>query len=133
MSAEVWGAARIASPIEEILPQRKPLWTPHPAVTFHLQVGNPLQPTATDQQRQEAATGHLAALPQCATRVWTDGPTEAGVLNGGAGAFIERQDGEAHELHRAAGCNCSSFRAEMIALREALQFLRDNPAHTADP
>ena len=94
-------------------------------MTFHLQVGHPLQPTAMDQQRQQAATG-LAVLPQCATWVWTDGSAEAGVLNGGAGAFIEKPDGEEHELRRAAGRICSSFRAEMVALREALQFLRDN-------
>ena len=102
-------------------------------MTLHLQVGHPLQPTATDQQRREAATGHLAALPQCATWVWTEGSAEAGVLNGGAGAYIERPDGEEHELRRAAGRICSSFRAEMIALLAALQFLLDNPAHTEDP
>ena len=101
-------------------------------MTFHLQVGQPLQSTATDQQRREAATEHLAALPQRATWVRTDRSVEAGVLNGGAGAFMDRSDGEEHELRRTAGRICSCFRAEMIALRKALQFLLDNPAHTED-
>ena len=55
------------------------------------------------------------------------------MLNGGAGVYIERQDGEEHELRRPAGRICSSFGAEMIALRAAPQFLLDNPAHTEDP
>ena len=55
------------------------------------------------------------------------------MLNGGAGALIERPDGEQHELHRAAGSICSSFRAEMIGFPEALQFPLNNPWHTEDP
>ena len=92
-----------------------------------------LQPTAIDQQRREAATQHRAALPQCATCVWTDRSADAGVLNGGAGVYIERSDGEEHQLRLAAGRICSSFRAEMTALRAALQFLTDNPEHADDP
>ena len=120
-------------PIGSILPQCGLPWTPYPTVTFHMQVGHPLQPTATNQQKRGARTGHLAALQQCAIWVWTDGYAEAGVLKGGAGVYIERPEGEDHELRRAAGRICPSFRAELIALREALQFLRDNPAHTEDP
>ena len=69
------------------------------------QMGHSLQFTATDQQSWDAPTEHLAALPQYASWVWTDGSAEAGVLNGGARAFIRWTDGEEHELRRTAAAS----------------------------
>ena len=126
-------AAGVTPPFESLFPHREPPWTRPPKVTFNLTAGTPLTATASDQKRREAATLHLAALPQCATWIWTDGSADAGVKNGGAGALIVRPDGETHELRRPAGRICSSFRAEMIALQAALRFLIENPAHTEDP
>ena len=49
---------------------------------------------------RDAASQHLAALPQCATWVWTDGSATGGVTNGGAGALIEWPDGDEHMYSR---------------------------------
>ncbi|KAF0314448.1 hypothetical protein FJT64_015103 [Amphibalanus amphitrite] len=61
------------------------------------------------------------------------GSASGGITDGGAGAFIERPDGEVTELRIAAGRLCSSYRAEMIALQAAADYLTDNPAHEEDP
>ena len=84
-----------------------------------------------DGLRTELAEEHLAALPQCATWLWTDGSADGGVLNGGAGALVIRPEGEEAELRVPAGSLCSSFRAEMFALDAALKHmskhLEDDP------
>ena len=51
---------------------------------------------------RDAASQHLAALPQCATWVWTDGSATGGVTNGGAGALIEWPDGDEHMYSQSA-------------------------------
>ena len=101
-------------------------------VTFRLDIG-PGLPLGAGAQKKEVADSYLVALPQCATWVWTDGSAKGGVTNGGAGALIEFPDGETAELREAAGRLCSSYRAEMVALRAALTHLRDHPAHDEDP
>ena len=130
---EVWRAADISPPIEPILVQPDPPWEPVPPVTIRLDIGAALPPAASDEQRRDAASQHLAALPQCATWVWTDGSATDGVTNGGTGALIEWPDGGELEVRTPAGSICSSFRAEMLALHSALSHLRENPAHTEDP
>jgi len=129
---EMWRVLGVTPPIEPLLPPRVPPWTSGAGVTFDLTVG-PLPLHASDQQKKEAATLHLNGLPQCATWVWSDGSADAGVANGGAGALIEWPDGEHHELRAPAGKLCSSYRAELVALRTALTYLREHPAHTEDP
>ena len=130
---EVWEAAGITLPVEPLLPERAPPWELVPPVTFRLDVGSGLPPAASDAQKQVVTSLHLAALPQCATWVWTDGSTTGGVLNGGTGVLIERPDGEIDEIRTPAGHLCSSFRAEMTALQAALRYLLENPAHEEDP
>ena len=65
-------------------------------------------PQCSDEQRRDAASQHLAALPQCATWVRTDGSATDGVTNGGAGAPIEWPDGGELEVRTPAGSICSS-------------------------
>ena len=55
------------------------------------------------------------------------------MLDGGAGGFIAWPDGVTHELRAPAGRLCSSFRAEMVALRETLIYIHNHPAHEEDP
>ena len=107
--------------------------TPPPPVTIRLDIGAALPPAASDEQRRDAASQHLAALPQCATWVWTDGSATDGVTDGGAGALIEWPDGGELEVRIPGGSICSSFRAEMLALHSALSHLQENPAHVEDP
>ena len=129
---EVWRAAGVTSPIEPALTRRLPPWSSPAGVTFRLDIGPGLPLGAGAQKKKEVADNYLAALPQRATWVWTDGSAEGGVTNGGAGALIEFPDGETAELREATGRLCSSYRAEMVALRAALTHLREHPAHDED-
>ena len=52
---------------------------------------------------------------------------EGGVKNGGPGAVIVWPDGEEEELKTPAGRHCSSYRAEMLALKIGLEHLLGNP------
>ncbi|XP_043207002.1 uncharacterized protein LOC122373221 [Amphibalanus amphitrite] len=133
VGGEVLAAIGVAPPVEPMLPPREPPWVLTGPVYFHLDVGAALPPAASAQQRLTTATLHLASLPQCATWCWTDGSASGGITDGGAGAFIERPDGEVTKLRIAAGRLCSSYRAEMIALQAAADYLTDNPAHEEDP
>ena len=83
--------------------------------------------------RRREAKIHLQSLPQEAIWVWTDGSATEGVLDGGAGALIVWPDGEEQEISAPAGGLCSSYRAELVALREAVGHLRDKPTHTTLP
>ena len=47
-----------------------------------------------------------------------------------AARVSEWSDGSTHEISAPAGALCSSYRAEMVALRETLGYLRDHPAHS---
>ena len=52
--------------------------------------------------------------------IWSDGSAEGGVTTGGSGALIVLPSGEEQELRAPAGRACSSTRAELVALRVAL-------------
>ena len=128
-----WQAAGITSPVEPVLPRHLPPWTSPGSVTFRLDVGEGLTADAPPEQKKRIAAAHLASLPQCATWIWTDGSADTGVLNGGAGVYIEEPDAEEHCLRAPAGALCSSYRAELVALHTALKHLQEHPAHEADP
>ena len=133
VGAEAWQEAGVVAPIEPTpLPSTAP-WAVIPSVIFDLEAGPRLPPGTSAATRRREASLHLSSLPQCATWVWTDGSATGGVLDGGAGAWIEWPDGEHQELRAPAGRLCSSYRAELIALREAFTYLIDHPAHTEDP
>ena len=85
------------------------------------------------QKRKEVAGNNLAALPQCATWVWSEGTAEGGTANGGPSVFIEVPDGETAKLLEASGSPCSSCRAEMTVLRAVLIQLSEHSAHIPDP
>ena len=130
---EAWREAGVVAPIEPTPPPGIPPWTEVASVKFDLSAGPALPAGASEETRRQAAAHHLSSLPQCATWVWSDGSATGGVLDGGAGVFIEWPDGETKELRAPAGRLCSSYRAELVALREALNYLLDHPAHTEDP
>ncbi|XP_043215485.1 uncharacterized protein LOC122378438 [Amphibalanus amphitrite] len=130
---ETWRAAGICPPIEPILPLPDPPWEPSPTVSFGLDIGAAIPTAASDTWKRNAAFQHLAALPQCATWVWTDGSATDGVLNGGAGALIVWLDGEERSVRAPAGRLYSSFRAETVTLQAALSFLLGNPLHADEP
>ena len=84
-------------------------------VTFRLDVC-PIRAGATAAERESVATLHLAFLPLCAVRLWTDGSVEGGVFRRWAGAVLVWLDEEVEELRAPAGELCYSYRAEMVAL-----------------
>ena len=64
-------------------------------MTFALSAGA-LPVGAAPGTRKRAAEQHLAALPQCATWIWSDGLAEGGVYDSGAGDLVIRPGGEEH-------------------------------------
>ena len=130
---EAWSEAGVEAPIEPTTLPSIPPWLHSAPVKFKLEAGAHLPPGTSVERRRQEAAHYLASLPQCATWVWTDGSAEGGVLNGGAGALLEWPDGTSLELRAPAGKLCSSFRAELVAMKTALQHLLTQPAHQEDP
>ncbi|XP_043236838.1 uncharacterized protein LOC122389163 [Amphibalanus amphitrite] len=130
---EAWHMAGVVAPIEPVLPPSVAPWEEAPPVVFDLGIGATPPSGASAETRRQAAALHLASLPQCATWAWTDGSATGGVLDGGAGGYIEWPDGESHELRAPAGKLCSSYRAEMVALRETLNYIGNHTDHEEDP
>ncbi|KAF0312001.1 RNA-directed DNA polymerase from mobile element jockey [Amphibalanus amphitrite] len=96
-------------------------WTTCRPIAFNLDVGPGGRRASSNETRREAARQHLAALPAQATWIWSDGSADAGVRRGGGGAVIFTASGETLEVEVAAGGLCSSTRAELFALRAALE------------
>ena len=91
--------------------------------------GDRLPPESSAERSRQVTTLHLGSVPQCGTRVWTDGSAESDVKSGGSAALIEWPDDTGAEVHAPAGSLCSSYGAELIALRAAIGHLLENPAH----
>ena len=71
--------------------------------------------------RREAALRAIAELPHPDVTIWSDGSARGGTEQGGAGALIQLHHLNREEIVRApAGAICSSLRAELTAMREAL-------------
>ncbi|KAF0314117.1 putative RNA-directed DNA polymerase from transposon BS [Amphibalanus amphitrite] len=110
-----------------------PPWDHHgEAVTFCLDVGPGGQRAAPAHIRRGAAKATLEHLPPRATWIWSDGSAEGGVSQGGGGATITFPSGETREVRVPAGQLCSSTRAELCALKAALNAIRDADADIAD-
>lgn len=132
LGREIWDRAGVSLPIEERVTSRPPPWTPTDGVNIRLDVG-PLPIGAAAETRRIAAEQHLETLPQDAIWLWTDGSATAGVKDGGAGVLVKYPDGGHQEIREAAGKICSSYRAEMVALNAATEYLIEHLAHTEDP
>ena len=69
------------------------------------------------QQKTDDRGRLLPGVPQCATWACTDGTTEGGVLNGGAGALIEWPDDASQELRapaEAPGASSATYAAPTL-------------------
>ena len=109
------------APVEQRLHVTLPPWTQTDGITFALDVGARGGRDAPDGVRLAAAETCLAALPQEAVYLWTDGSAEAGVSRGGGGAVVRPPSGEETEVRVQASEACSSTRAELTALLAALR------------
>ena len=117
------GAAAVR--VEERTPAGLPPWIAAGPVEFALDVGPGGRRGAPERTRREAAEEVLDPLPPHATWVWSDGSAEGGVSLGGGGATITYPSGATHEVRVAAGQLCSSTRAELCALKAALDAVLD--------
>ena len=74
-----------------------------------------------------AATQTLQALPVPDVQLWTDGSAVQSTTNGGGGVLIFGNEMGETELLAPAGLISSSYRAEYVAFKTALEWIRNNP------
>ncbi|XP_043226976.1 uncharacterized protein LOC122384061 [Amphibalanus amphitrite] len=122
-----------AEPFLRVSPE--PPWSAHQgSVTFIVDLPTTTRRTDPPDKRREAAERALAALPAPDCSIWSDGSAAGGTSNGGGGAAIilHRENDRRIECLAAAGTHCSSTRAELVAVREALKSLASLPADSLD-
>ncbi|KAF0306533.1 hypothetical protein FJT64_021977 [Amphibalanus amphitrite] len=122
-----------AEPFLRVSPE--PPWSTHQgSVTFIVDLPTTTRRTDPPDKRREAAERALAALPAPDCSIWSDGSAAGGTSNGGGGAAIilHRENDRRIECLAAAGTHCSSTRAELVAVREALKSLASLPADSLD-
>ena len=79
------------------------------------------------KSRNLAATQTLQALPVPDVQLWTDGSAVQSTTNGGGGVLIFGNEMGETELLAPAGLISSSYRAEYVAFKTALEWIRNNP------
>ena len=106
-----------------------PPWLDNPgAVTINVDLPTETRKTDPPDRRRAAANQALAALPEPDCTIWSDGSAEEGTTNGGGGAqIILHREGKDITAMAAAGASCSSTRAELVAVRVALEAVRNLP------
>ena len=83
--------------------------------------------------RPEAAKHAIDRLPPSEVTIWSDGSAREGTSDGGAGALIKLHVLDRDVVVRApAGAACSSLRAELMAMREALSSVTHLEAQELD-
>ena len=60
------------------------------------------------------------------THIYTDGSADDAVKNGGCGVYVRTPTGQTHSSSRATGQKCSNFKAEVLALQEAVEYIQNN-------
>jgi hypothetical protein len=80
--------------------------------------------------RRTTAQITLAALPPADTLCWTDRSAKEAVKDGGGGTLIILPDGTKLERRAPAGALCSSYRAELTAMRLAFEAILELPRTT---
>ena len=83
--------------------------------------------------RREAAKRAIDRLPPSEVTIWSDGSAREGTSDGGAGALVQLHFLDRDVVVRApAGTACSSLRAELMAMREALSTVTHLEARELD-
>ena len=93
-------------------------------ISFNPGMPNGTERTASETSRRETAMAALGNLTDADTVCWTDGSAIEGTRSGGSGAFIQLPDGSTMERRVPSGKICSSYRAELTAIREALSCIQ---------
>ena len=84
----------------------------------------------TVEEKRRIAEETLGSLDQYEMVLFSDGSVEEGIWNGGA-ACVGMRNGEVRIGRKAAGKWCSSYTAEVTALRMAVEFIREGKPTTA--
>ena len=108
-------------PLEERLHVQLPPCTDLARVTSNWSLGSGASREIPDSVRRATAEAHLSTLPTDATWIWSDGSAERDTTGGGGGALLVLRSGYSQEVRVAAGSLCSSSRAELFAVRAALE------------
>lgn len=117
-------------PREEMTHYRcPPPWIPQGrAPVFITDLPSRTRRTDSAEVRRAAALRAIDLLPPADTTIWSDGSAAEGTRDGGAGAIIQLHSLNREETVTApAGAVCSSLRAELTAMREALKRIADLP------
>ena len=93
-------------------------------VAIRLNIDANVQRAAHGDVCRAAAEGYLATPPAQVVWIWSDGSAEGGVTAGGGGVLIILPSGEEREVRTPAGAVFSSARAELVAIRAALEEVR---------
>ena len=119
-------------PVEPLaLHQRRPPWAVE-RTPAHFVVELPTPTRRTDPpppaERREAALRAIDLLPPADVTIWSDGSAREGTTCGGAGALIQLHClGREERIRAHAGAVCTSLRAELTAIREALTVVTSLP------
>ena len=116
------------APVEPSLDATLPPWTSTEGISIATSAGPQCGRGVPGETRRAAAEDLLRELPgaEQATWIWSDGSATGGVSSGGGGALVVLPSGDTLEVRTPAGIYCSSTRAEMIALRDALSKVAEN-------
>ena len=74
-----------------------------------------------NEERRRSAETALSDIPEADIEIWSDGSAHGGYELGGSGGVIVFPNGTREKYKTAAGRFCSSYRAEVTAIREGLK------------
>ena len=118
-------------PVEPMaLYQGRPPWamTGQGSTTILPDLPTPTRRDDDADTRKAAALQAIEALPPADAIIWSDGSAKEGTRDGGAGALVQLPTLHREVSVRApAGAVCSSLRAELTAMREALRVVTALP------
>ena len=107
-----------------VVPSAPPWENVGDSISFGLTTTIPTKRSDPPEERLRAVEDTLAGLPPADFTVYTDGSASGGVEFGGGGAVVYRGEQELQKIRVPAGRHTSSYRAELMALDAALEYLQ---------
>ena len=94
--------------------------------TFGEELNQKIKRSDDNEAKRKATKEHMASLPQPAVEIYTDGSAQNGTKNGGSGAVImDKTNNKEYEMCAPAGTYTCSYQAELIAIKIALQKVKE--------